>query len=425
MELDRLLDQRVGADDQLGRAARHRLLRGALGRGRQATHEPGDVDVERLQPLRDLAEVLLGEDFGRRHQRDLEAAFDRPGRRQRGDHRLAAADVALHQPMHGARAAQVAFDLVPDAVLRRRQLERQRLAQLRRQFAGALQRVRTPLLARFAGGAQRDLLRQQFVELQALPGGIGALGQRLRIGSRRWMVQALDRGLQRGQPELSKQACRQDLDDVDVAQRAVDALAQPGLGHALGRRIDRRQRRRQRNAFVDGAHAWVNHFRPDQAAANGAERPHAPSDLELPQLRRIEMQEAQHQLAGAVAHRHPQLATAAVDDIGGDHFGLHLRLETRHQIGDRRHPRLVLVAQRQVQDEVPVARQAGACEFRRDGVARGRRAIVGGGLLAGRSRQLPGPRERGSLRPRTARLSAGWRHRRWSAPDRACPPSLS
>ncbi len=241
-----------------------------------------------------------------------------------------------------------------------------------------------PLLARVARRAQRDLLRQQFVELQALPGRIGALGQRVRVGIGRRVMQAPDRRLQRGQAELAEQPRGQHLDDVDVAQRAVDALAQPALRHALGRRVDRRQRRRQRSVLHERAHARVDHLRAGQAAAHAAERAHAPSGLELLQLRRVEVQEAQHQFAAVVAHGDAQLATAAVDDVGREHLGLDLRLGAGHEVGDRRHVRFVLVAQRQVQDEVPVARQAGARELRRDGVARRRRAqSLGGGASCG------------------------------------------
>ena len=94
---------------------------------------------------------------------------------------------------------------IQHAVLRAREPERQRVAQLRREFARARQRVRASLLARVARRAQRDLLRQQFVELQALPGRIGALGQRVRVGIGRRVMQAPDRRLQRGQAELVEQ----------------------------------------------------------------------------------------------------------------------------------------------------------------------------------------------------------------------------
>ncbi len=383
VERNGVLDQRVRADDELRLAARHGLLRRALRRRAKAPDEPRDVDVERRQPLRDLAEVLLGEDFGGRHQRHLEAALDRAGGGQRRHHRLAAADVALHEPMHGPRAGEVGLDLGPHPVLRPRELERQAVAQLRRQLTRASQRMRAPLLARVARRAQGDLLREQFVELQALPRGIRPFRQRVRVGVGRRVVQAPDRGRERGQSLLVQQGRRQDLDDVDVAQRAVDALAQPALRHALGRRVDGRQRAGQRVARVDPAHAGMHHLRAGQSAAHAAERADAPANFELLQLRGIEVQEAQRQFAAVVAHGDAQLPASPVDDVGRDDLGLDLRFAARHQLGDRRDAGFVLVAQRQVQHEVPVARQPGAREFRGDRVARRRRGIARGALRAG------------------------------------------
>ncbi len=57
--------------------------------------------------------MLLGEDFGRRHERGLVAGLDRLQRGERGDDRLAAADVALQQALHRLAAREVAADLAP------------------------------------------------------------------------------------------------------------------------------------------------------------------------------------------------------------------------------------------------------------------------------------------------------------------------
>ena len=82
-----------------------------------------------VEPRRELAVMLLGEDFGRRHERDLVARLDGLQRRQRGDDGLAAADIALQQALHRLAARQVAPDLGDDALLRARERERQPLAQ--------------------------------------------------------------------------------------------------------------------------------------------------------------------------------------------------------------------------------------------------------------------------------------------------------
>ena len=60
--------------------------------------EPRHAHAEGLQPASQVCQVLLGEQFGRRHQRDLPALLDREHSRERGHDGLAAAHVALHQP---------------------------------------------------------------------------------------------------------------------------------------------------------------------------------------------------------------------------------------------------------------------------------------------------------------------------------------
>ena len=55
--------------------------------------------------------MLAGEDFGRRHQRRLAAAFDCGQHRQQGHDRLAAADIALQQPHHAPRLRHFRGDL--------------------------------------------------------------------------------------------------------------------------------------------------------------------------------------------------------------------------------------------------------------------------------------------------------------------------
>jgi len=188
------LDHRMRADDQLGVAGRdaldHRGARLALA----AAGEPRDADAQRLQPLQQLAEMLLGEDLGRRHQRALPAGVDRHRRRERGHHRLAGADIALQQAVHRLRAAQVGGDLVADAVLRAGERERQRGEQLFVQAARlCFQRRRAQAGAFTLRGELRELLGEQFLELDALPGGVRALFQRGQTGGRGWMVQKVQR----------------------------------------------------------------------------------------------------------------------------------------------------------------------------------------------------------------------------------------
>ena len=80
-------------------------------------------DAQRLQPVREVLEVLFRQNFGRGHERDVVAAFQRHQRAARRHDRLAGADIALQQPSHRVRAGQVLAQLAQDFGLRRGQLK--------------------------------------------------------------------------------------------------------------------------------------------------------------------------------------------------------------------------------------------------------------------------------------------------------------
>ena len=186
LKLHLLLDDGVRAHHQRRLAAcdggQHLAARLLL----LAAGEPGHALAARLQqrrePVDQLGEVLLGQDFGGRHQCALPAGVDGDAGRQRGHHRLAAAHVALQQAVHGLHAAQVARNLFAHAALRAGELERQHGQQLLVHAAAlGAQHGRAQMLARPARFQLRQLLRQQLLGLQALPGGVAVvfqLGQR-------------------------------------------------------------------------------------------------------------------------------------------------------------------------------------------------------------------------------------------------------
>ncbi len=122
------LHQRVRADDQVDRAGldlgQLRTPRRRTGR----TGQQGDPETRRLQQLGDAEEVLLGQNLGRRHERDLQAIFHRDQRRQQRDDGLPCPDVALEQAIHRLRPLQVVHDFLERRALARRQLERQHAA---------------------------------------------------------------------------------------------------------------------------------------------------------------------------------------------------------------------------------------------------------------------------------------------------------
>ena len=76
-----------------------------------AAGEQGQPQTRRCRRTFERRQMLAGEDFGRRHQRRLGAAFDGADHRQQGHHRLARADVALQQPQHARRRPHIGVDL--------------------------------------------------------------------------------------------------------------------------------------------------------------------------------------------------------------------------------------------------------------------------------------------------------------------------
>jgi hypothetical protein len=208
----------------------------------------------------------------------------------------------------------------------------------------------------------------------------------------------------------------QHVEQVDCAHGPFDATAQPALRHARSRWIDRSQRRRQRLAIANHPDPRMHHLDPGESAACHAEAANASADFQLLDLRRIEVQETQHQRAArVVAHCDAQLPSAAEHDICSGDGTFDLRFVTFVQCVDRYDHGFVFVAQRQVQDEIPVTAQPDGGQARSHVTAGGRR----GG--AGASQAVS---SRGPARPRlrTERPSAGSRRRRWNVPDTAEAP---
>ena len=141
-------------------------------------------------------EVLARQDLGGRHQRRLQAGGGDVGHRQHGDHRLARADVALHQPAHPLAGRQVAADLGQRADLGAGQPERQ----------VGLDRVGQRRWPAIAGG------------------GLGSCGAALRWASASWWANSSSKARRRRRRGLRRQ--------VGLALRVVQRLerrrARPG-----------------------------------------------------------------------------------------------------------------------------------------------------------------------------------------------------
>ena len=117
-------------------------------------------DAQGFEPTLEVQSVLVGEQFGGRHERHLPAQLYRLGGREGRNQRFAAADVALHQAQHGFCVAQVLLYLTQYAHLCRRQLKRQRRQQVRLQSAVGDQRPARVALNPLTQQLERQLMRQ-------------------------------------------------------------------------------------------------------------------------------------------------------------------------------------------------------------------------------------------------------------------------
>ncbi len=193
------LHQRMRANHEMD-AARFDLgqLLPPARRGRRAGQQR-DTKTRRLQQARDVQEVLLGKDLGRRHEGHLQPVLHGHERRQQRDDRLAGAHVALQQPVHRLRALQVVDDLLQRLLLAVRQTERQDLP---RRFADAVVNADGRRLLLGGGGvpSRQDagLEQEGFLEDEAALGGRGKAIQILDSLVRRRKMRA--RGAPRDAP---------------------------------------------------------------------------------------------------------------------------------------------------------------------------------------------------------------------------------
>ena len=324
-EADLLLDHRVRADDEAGLARRdlrqHLVALLAL----PAAGEPGDGDAERREPADQLLQVLLGEDLGRRHQRALPAGVDRARRGERGDDRLAGADVALQQAVHrhGAR--------------RGRRRSRRRRAAARASARTAARRgsasCSAPRAAASAGARWRWRSRWAS-SCESCWASSSSNLRRCQAGCERSSSAAASRpgaaragGRAPGARSAARRGtmpCGQVLVEVGAGAAGGDRLAQHRLRQLHRARVDRRQRGRQRRLRRHDLERRMDHLEAEEAAARLAAHAHALAGRERLLLRRIEVEEAHHQVAAVVGDLDDELAARPELDarIGDDAFDL-------------------------------------------------------------------------------------------------------
>ena len=309
--------------------------------------------------------MLLDQDFRRRHEGDLVSGFDRLQCRERRDDGLAAAHIALQQPLHRLAAGEVAADFRDHARLRLGQRERQALVEDARQRAVAAQARRLAPGARAPMHLQRELLREQFVELEPRPRRMRALVERsLRRIGRRFVQVA--HGLREApqSPRLARPRRQRFAEQRGIArQRAVHELAQRVLRESRRRRIHRRQALGQRRARRDDVKGGMHHLQSEVPVAHFAERAHALARGKRLLLTGIEVKEAQHQLCVAVLQQADELPPAPILNLGVGDGSLDLPRLPGRERRQRTQMRMVFVAQRQMQHEVLLAHDADAREL--------------------------------------------------------------
>ena len=174
VELHRVLDQRVRADEDLQLAARQLAqqvgaarLRGGAGQQRGLHELTGHQLLQRR-------EVLLGQRLRGRHQRGLAAGLDGAQHRVQRHDGLAGADLAHQQPLHRPVGRHVLVERGHRTRLVAGGRERERVAQpARGELAGGAQRLRPGALTAARPPAQeRDLQQQELVEGQPSPAAL-------------------------------------------------------------------------------------------------------------------------------------------------------------------------------------------------------------------------------------------------------------
>ena len=232
-ERHRLLEQRVGADDDVYRAIRQPGQRLGPLAALFPAGEDGGAQTGLRRQRRDGGEMLAGEDFRRRHQGRLAAGLNRARHGKQRHHRLARADVALQQPQHALRLGEVGEDFGKRHLLRAGQRIGERRAQLFDDGAAAGQWAARQSPHPRPDQRQRDLPGQKFIVGEPAPGRIF----RRRVERVFRIVQAGERGIEGRKTVLAHES---GVEPFRQDRHALDRLADGAAQH-LGRK-PRRQR---------------------------------------------------------------------------------------------------------------------------------------------------------------------------------------
>ena len=265
------------------------------------------------------------------------------------------------------RCREIDGDLAPCADLRGGQLEWEGLLECAGQLVFCDELGRSLGVAGGAGFFHRQLLRQQFVELDTPPSWMGAFGQAgkrsvrwrpvQRQHARREIVQGHFVAQEFGQRILELMTGRKGR------ERTVDQASQLDLRKARSGRVNGCQRFRYRIARLNHAIARMDHLRAKKSGPHFAEQAHPSTGCELLDLTAVEIQKPKINHFIAVLRLHHQLAARTVGDFGMDNFGFQLARHAGCRISNTGQPRFILIANRQVQRKIPILAQIEPGEF--------------------------------------------------------------
>ena len=352
----------MGADDEPRPAVRDARQGILPGLARDRPGEQNGLQIQRRDHLRERALVLLRQQLRGGHDRRLATRLDRLQHGERGDDGLSAAHIPLEEPVHRCGAAHVAFDVGPGAALAAREVEGESIEEGPRERGFGVEG--DPL--RFqpqagAGAGVQQLEEEEFLEREP------ALRSRDPIDVRRAVQIAQGFG-ERRETEPAQPGVRDRLLIAEFGQQAGQVQSDDGahlpVREPLRGRIDREDAAR-RGPFA-GRSAIVGLSRQHRVLAGlklraviEAHRPGREQQIALvdravqprpPRPRALDVP------AVVTDHgpKHPQLAPRR-DDALGDDAPDDRRVLAHPQPGDRIHGRRVLVAVRQVVEEVAPA----------------------------------------------------------------------
>ena len=290
--------------------------------------------------------MLLREDLRRGHERGLMAVLYDAESRRGGNHRLAAADVALHEPVHRYAGGEIVQNIIDRALLRASEPEGERHVKRRHAVCPA----GLGLAARLPAAQQGQTCgeHEKFLKDQPPPRFI----QKLRV------QRPVDHFVgHRGGAEaiLLPDGLRQNVGERTSAgvQRLRDAGGEHAAGDPGGERVDGHKAARDLPGGLCGFEAGVRHLAGMVGADGAVEDVAFAVDELIFAIGLVEPRE--RQLPGLIRNaRARQLHAAA--DVGrrglGDDHGLEAGGHVRLQRGDGDALRPVLIAAREEGDEV-------------------------------------------------------------------------